>query len=157
MFHRRVRRLEIDESATLTILRDGERREVTVTLERTRLTPEEARRDRNRDFDLSVREITFFDRDENRWPQDIKGVLVEQVERAGWAGLAGIRGRDLIQRVGDHPVTGIKSYRKAMEAVAKEQPERLVMVVLRGVRTHFVFLEPDWRPISDNKPEQDKE
>jgi serine protease Do len=146
LFQRKVRRLGIDDEATLTVLRDGEETDVTIKLERTRLTPEEARRDHNRDFDLDVRELTFFDRDENRWDESVRGVLVTAVEPAGWAGLGGLRPDDLIQRIGDRQVRGIKTYRRAMEAVAEEQPERVVFVVLRGVQTHFEYVEPDWKP-----------
>ncbi|MFH1746461.1 MAG: PDZ domain-containing protein [Planctomycetota bacterium] len=153
---RLVRRLEIGELATLTLLRDGQELDVKVELEPTRLSPEEARRDRNEDFELTVRELTFFDRDENRWDEDVRGVLVEQVEGAGWAGLGGINAGDLIQRIQDQPIQGLKSYRRVMKNIAKEQPERLVMVVLRGVKTHFQYIEPDWKPTADDN-DGDKE
>ncbi|MBU0617560.1 MAG: PDZ domain-containing protein [Planctomycetes bacterium] len=146
LFQREVRRLSIDDEVTLTVLRDGEQREIALKLERTRLTQEEARRDHNRDFDLTVRELTFFDRDENRWDESVRGVLVFSVEAAGWAGLGGLQTGDLIQRIGDRRIRGIKSYRRAMEAVAEEQPERVVFVVFRGVRTHFQYVEPEWKP-----------
>ena len=55
----------------------------------------------------------------------------------------------LIQRIQDREIRGLKSYRKAMKAVAEQQPERVVMVVLRGVETHFQYLEPDWKPHTD--------
>jgi serine protease Do len=144
---RLVRRLDIDETAALTILRDGAERQITLSLEPTRLTPEEARRDRNRDFDLTVRELTFFDRDQNRWDDKVTGVLVEQVEEAGWAGLGGIQSGDLIQQIDGRPVLGLESYRRIMAAITASQPERVVFVVLRGVRTHFQFVEPDWNPV----------
>jgi serine protease Do len=143
---RQVRRLDIDAQATLTVLRDDQTVQVVVPLEPTRLTVEEARRDHNRDFDLVVRELTFFDRDENRWDDDVEGVLVEQVEDAGWAGLGGIQPGDLIQQINGQPVTGLPVYRKRMADVTAAQPERVVFVVLRGVRTHFQFVEPDWNP-----------
>jgi serine protease Do len=146
LFQRRVRRLDIGDDATLTVLRHGDRLPVTLELERTRITKDEARRDRNRDFELTVREVTFFDRDENRWDKNIRGVLIESVESAGWTSLGGLRRGDLIQQIADHEIRGIKSYRRAMEAVTEEQPERVVFVVLRGVRTHFQFVEPDWKP-----------
>jgi len=146
---RAIRKLTIDDSATLDIIRDGEKRDVTVKLERTRIMPSEARKDRNRDFELSVRDVTFFDRDENRWNEDVKGVLVEQVEGAGWAGLAGIQPDDLIQKINDIEIKGIKSYRKAMEAVTKAMPERVVFEILRGPSTRFQYAEPDWKPITD--------
>jgi serine protease Do len=151
LFQRELRRLDIDSQATLSVLRRGEKLEVPVKLERTRITPQEARRDRNPDFEMTVRELTFFDRDENRWSDDIKGVLVESVESAGWADLGGIRSGDLIQRIGDDEITGLPAYRAAMEKVGKEQPERVVVVVLRGARTRFQYLEPDWRPVVAEK------
>lgn len=149
LFTRQLRKLDIDESATLTVLRDGVTIEVPVKLERTRIAPSEARRDRNRDFEMSVREVTFFDRDENRWDETIKGVIVEQVEDAGWAGLGGIQSDDLIVRIDDIKVSGLKSYRKAMKKVTERQPRRVVFVVLRGVQTRFQFVEPDWKPHLD--------
>lgn len=147
LLHREIRRLDIDGEATLTVLRGDTEHEIKVPLERTRITPAEARRDVNREFELTVREMTFFDRDENRWDEDIKGVIVDRVEQAGWAQLGGIGPGDLIQRIGEFEVKGLKSYRKAMEAVTKAEPERIVFVVLRGESTHFQFVEPEWSPV----------
>jgi serine protease Do len=146
LFHRRVRRLEIGEVASLTILRDGAEREVPVRLERTRITPQEAGRERNRDFELTVREVTFFDRDGNRWDDDIHGVIVASVESAGWAGLAGTFPGDLIQRIDEQRIRDLDDFRSAMEQIAEREPQRVVFVVLRGVRTYFLFLEPEWSP-----------
>jgi serine protease Do len=145
----------MDGEAKLTVLRDGAPQEVTVPLEATRLTAEEARRERNRDFELTVREVTFFDRDENRWSDDVAGVLVEQVEAAGWAGLGGLRAGDLIQRVDGQATSDIDAYRKVMAGIAERQPERVVFVVLRDVRTHFQYVEPDWVPTA-RKAEAEK-
>lgn len=146
LFHRRVRRLEIGEIASLTILRDGAEREVPVRLERTRITPQEARRERNRDFELTVREVTFFDRDGRRWDDETHGVLVASVESAGWAGLAGTFPGDLIQRIDEQKIRDLDDFRAAMEQIAEREPPRVVFVVLRGVRTYFLFLEPEWSP-----------
>ena len=144
MFHRRVRRLDIDEHVKLKVLRDGDDVDVPVSLERTRITRSEARRDHNRDFELVVRQTTFFDRDENRWDDSLRGVIVERAERAGWAQLGGLRSRDLIQSIDEFEIRGLKSYRAAMKAVTERESERVVFVVLRGVRTHFQYVEPEW-------------
>jgi len=157
LLQRRIRRLDIDGEAALRIARGGEVHDVAVKLERTRITPSEARRDINREFELTVREVTFFDRDENRWDEDVKGVIVDRVEPAGWAQLGGLRAGDLIQRVGAHAVRGLKSYRAAMEQVTEAEPERVVFVVLRGEGTHFQFVEPDWRPAVGEKDKVDSE
>src|SRR5262249_3295237 len=108
--------------------------------------PSEVPRTRNQDFELVVREITFFDREDRRWDDSVKGVIVDSAEHAGWAGLAGVVPGDLIQKIDKYDVTDIASYKKAMEAVEKSQPERVVFVVYRGVRTYFRFVEPDWKP-----------
>jgi serine protease Do len=153
---RKIRRLDIDATAALGLLREGQPLEVIVPLERTRITPQEARRDRNRDFELTVREVTFFDRDENRWDEAVKGVLVDQLERAGWAGLGGVHSGDLIQKIGQYEIQGLKSYRQAMEAITEAQPERVVFVLLRGVRTRFQYIEPDWNPVSGEAKDRDE-
>lgn len=148
----RVRKLSIGDTATLTVLRSGKSEQVKVVLDRTRVTPEEAAHETNRDFEMTVREITFFDRDENRWSEDVQGVIVQQVEPAGWAGLAGVGTGDLIQSIGGREVKDLKTYRQAMDAVTQAQPERVVFVVLRGVRTRFQYAEPEWKPVATSQP-----
>ena len=146
---RRVRGFDIEATAALTVLRGAETLEVAVPLERTRLTKEEARRHDDGDFELSVRELTFFDRDENRWAPEVRGVLVENVDPGGWAGLGGLRASDLVLRIHDLEVRGLKSFRNALKEIKRQRPDRVVVVVLRGVKTHFQYLEPDWTPAED--------
>lgn len=148
MFQRAVRRLSIGGEAKLTVVRGKVATDISMVTERTRITQEEALRDSNRDFELTVRELTFFDLDDNRWDENVKGVIVASVERAGWAGLAGVYEGDLIQRINNYDITDIQSYRKAMEAIAKEQPTRVAFFVLRGSRTQFKFAEPEWKPVT---------
>ena len=154
LFARLVRRLAIGESASLVVLRAGKTQPVSVIVERTHIGTTEALRDRNADFDLTVRELTFFDRDEQRWDKAIHGVLVAGIDSAGWAGIGGLRPGDLIQSIDGHDIRDLKSYREAMEAVTKAQPGRLVVVVLRGIRTRYHFLEPDWKPIAKTKDDR---
>ncbi len=150
----RVRKLSIGETARLTVLREGKPEQISVVLDRTRVTPEEAHHETNRDFELTVREITFFDRDENRWGDEVQGVIVQQVEAAGWAGLGGVQRGDVIQSIAGRDVRDLKSYHRAMEAVAQTQPERVVFVVLRGVRTRFQYVEPEWKPVATTQTQQ---
>lgn len=146
MFQRRVRQLPMDQPARLGMLREGNETELTVELERTRIGPEEALRDTNTDFELTVRELTFFDLDDNRWEPSTQGVIVVNAESAGWADLAGLYAGDLVQQINTSPITDLASYRKVMEALAEQQPERVTFVVLRGSRTQFKFAEPQWKP-----------
>ena len=143
---RRIRKLDAEGEATVTVLRDGKPLEITLPLERTRYKPSEARREENRDFELTVRNVTFFDRDAKQWSEDVKGVIVVQVESGGWAGLGGLRAGDLIQKIDEHRVRSRKSFRKAMKRIDKDQPQRVVFKVLRGVQTRFQYVEPEWKP-----------
>ncbi|MDX2118546.1 MAG: PDZ domain-containing protein [Planctomycetota bacterium] len=147
---RKIRSMKADEKATISVLRPGEGGalqpvDVSVQLERTRIDADEARRDANKDFELNVRELTFFDRDDERWDDSVQGVLVEGSERLGWAGAAGVRGGDLIQRINDQPVPELDTYRKVMAQLAKDQPSRVIFVVLRDNRVMYRYAEPEWK------------
>lgn len=146
LLNRRIRALGIGDTVTLEVARGTERLELAVPLERTRLSKEEARRHDDGDFEISVRELTFFDRDEQRWNPEVRGVLIENVDPGGWAGLGGLRAGDLVLRVDGEAIRGLRSFRQAMAGVKQAQPERVVVVILRGVRTRFQYLEPDWKP-----------
>jgi len=146
LFHRQVRRLEIGGTAQLTVLRDDRQLTVPVALERTRLTPGEARSEFNDDFGLGVRELTFLDRDENRWPVDLEGLLITKVERAGWAQLGHLRANDLILSINDEPMHSVAQFEDTMVTLERERPERVTFVVLRGAETRIQYLQPDWTP-----------
>lgn len=154
MFHRQVRGLEIGKTADLTILRDDNERNVQVSLERTKLTSAEVKRDINEDFGLTVRELTFFDRDGNRWPTETNGVLIEKVERGGWAQLGNLSQRDLVLKINDQLIENLKQYRAIMEVITQNKNERVTFLVLRGVETHFQYIEPDWVPQISGDSEQ---
>ena len=157
--NRKIKSLPMDKPATIAVIRQGTPADITVATERTRTTRDEALKDVNKDFELTVRELTFFDRDEARWTADVTGVLAESVEQAGWAGLAGLGAGDLIQRIGEADVKDIPSYRKVMEAITKAQPSKVTFFVLRGTRTFVLFAEPEWKPLtkSETKSETDGE
>lgn len=152
---RKLRSFRPDDKVKVAILRGGESQVIELALEKTRLTASEAKRDENKDFELSVREVTFFDRDDEQWDSSVKGVIVTNVEQVGWAGLAGVQHGDLIQSIAGTPVTSVAEFRAIMERLAKEQPKRVVFVVLRYNRTAFLFAEPEWKP--QTKEEDAKE
>ncbi|MBS0190908.1 MAG: trypsin-like peptidase domain-containing protein [Phycisphaerales bacterium] len=159
---RKIRTLKVDGEVNVKVLRRGSDgkvapEDIKVTLERTRLSPEESRRDSNKDFEVTVRELTFFDRDDNRWEETVQGVIVAGAEPLGWAGAAGVRSGDLIQRISvpsdatgaekwSEVITDLDSYRKVMERLAKEQPARVTMGILRDNRALYRYLEPEWKP-----------
>ena len=70
--------------------------------------------------------------------------------------MGGVRSGDLIQRIGRYEIKDIDGYRKAMKAITKDQPDRVVFVILRDQRTHFQYVEPDWKPTSADETAKDK-
>lgn len=146
LLQRSVRKLAVDAPTKLTVVRAGKPVEIALELERTRPGADEARKAENKDFELSVRELTFFDRDDERWDDSVTGVLVDSAEDAGWAGLAGISSGDLIQQIQGNVITTIDDFRKIMESLGKSQPAKVEFVVLRDNRTFYKFAEPDWKP-----------
>lgn len=152
---RRIRRLPIGSTAALTLVRDGERRDMDVPLDRSRLSPEQAPRSHDRNFELTVRPITYFDRDENRWHDEVRGVLVVRVDSAGWAGLGGVKPGDLVQRMGERTIESVEDFDSALAEIGETRPERVRMIVLRGTRTQFLFLEPTWEPDLVEETEQE--
>lgn len=151
-FTRAVKNVPIDEQAELSIIRAGEKLTIPVVMEKSRTTAEEARRDKNQDFELTVREITFFDRDDYRWDDTVSGVLIDGVDSAGWAGLGGLRSGDLIQRIDNRTIATLEDYRAAMTEITAAKPKRVVFVVLRGLATSFRFVEPAWG--AEERPEE---
>ncbi len=154
LLSRVIRRMPIGETLTLNILRQEKMLEIPVELERTRIEPADALREVNRDFEMTVRELTFFDRDAMQWEEDVEGVLIEQVTSAGWAALGGLASGDLIQRINDQPVRSIEEFRDVMDQIREDEPERVVFVVLRRISRHHVFVEPEWRPLTGETDEE---
>ena len=135
------------DEVRLTLLREEGgswvSREVAVVLEPA---PEEATaadRYRQDDLELAVRDVTFLDRIERRWTREQGGVVVEAVEPGSWAHLAGLRLGDLILEVSGDEVADADAFAAVMERVLAARPEVIPLLLRRGRRTHFVFIEPD--------------
>ncbi|MDA8020450.1 MAG: PDZ domain-containing protein [Thermoanaerobaculia bacterium] len=143
---RLIRGRDIGSTGRLEVFRDGKLIPIEVELERARLTPEEARRHADTDFEFSARELTFFDRDLQGWGPEVDGVIVENVDAGGWAGLAGLRPGDLLQSLDGSPIGGLRSLRAAMREVRSARSENVEFLVLRRRRSHFLDVEPDWAP-----------
>lgn len=144
LLERKIRSLDVGQTVGLTILRDGRREEKMVSLERNLVSPPEAHRDVDGDLGLTVREMTFFDSDEHRWAESVQGVIVERVEPAGSAALAGLLSGDLIQRVGGRKIHDLQSFRGILSSFVAGQHQSLPVVVLRGAKTHLLYLETAW-------------
>jgi serine protease Do len=150
---RAVRRRREGEPLALSVARGASVVELSIPVERGRTTTEEALRERDAAFELLVREVTFFDREERRWSNAVQGVLVQAVEMAGFAGLGGVRPGDLIEEIAGARITTAAGFKATMAKISKEKPARVDFVLRRGVRTQHLVLEPDWKPTPEVVPD----
>jgi S1-C subfamily serine protease len=139
-----IRQYRVGTTAELAVRRNGEAMTVPVELVRSPELPREMKRYRDEQFNFTVRDITFFDRADERWPEDQAGVLVEEVQSGGWADLALMSPRDLILSVNGETVSGVEAMETKMDALAEAEPESVVIKVLRGIHTVFLEIEPKW-------------
>lgn len=148
---RTVEEQPIDGPVDLVVIRDGVERRLPVKLEARPAESSEARRARQEEFEFTVRELTFLDRVERRWPRDTTGVLVFEVTSGGWAHMAGLRLGDLIVSIDGDAIPDVAAFEARLKRVLDERPAVLRVFVRRGSATHFVFLEPVW-PQEEREP-----
>jgi serine protease Do len=139
-----IRQYKVGSKVDLTILRDGQELSVPVVLPQSPQLPREMKRHHDDNFELTVRDICFFDRAERRWPETQTGVLVVSTEEGGWASVGGIHSGDLILTVGGQTVPSVATFQDRMRKTASEKPRRLVMQVRRGIHDIYIEIEPDW-------------
>jgi serine protease Do len=139
-----IRRRRIGDKAELQILRGNESLKLTVELERAPQLEREMRRFQDPQFEFSARDIGFFDRVREKLSDDITGALVTDVADGGWAALGDLRAGDIIQAVNGKTIADVRELEKTMKAVGDAKPKFAVLRVLRGVRTKFLELQPNW-------------
>ena len=99
---------------------------------------------RDDSFELTVRDISFFDRAKEQWKDDQTGVLASKVKSGGWAALGRLNEGDLILSVDGATIADVDAFRAKMKQITSARPESVSMEVLRGIYTFFVELEPKW-------------
>ena len=95
-----------------------------------------------------MRGVALEDRLRARWSPDLSGVIVSEATTGGWAHLAGLRADDLVLKVDGREVTTPEAFVAAVEEAIKRGGSTIALLVRRGGRTLFVFIEPAWEEIS---------
>ena len=125
-------------------LREGEKIDLNVTLEKRPVPSNELPDYEEKTFEFTVRELSFGDRVYKRLNESEPGLMVENVEPAGWASLAGLRQGDLILRINGSSMSEVKDFEENMDGWIKEKRKRIIFFIKRGIHTLFLELEPDW-------------
>ncbi len=139
-----VRQYRIGSTAELTIIRDGEKKKLPVKLDMPPTPLMELATYKDEDFEFEARDLSDEDRVDKQLEKKVRGVLIQDVKRAGWAALAGLRTGDVLVRVDGQPVASVDDLEEIMNKARKRKPERMVLFVRRGVGTGYLVLEPDW-------------
>jgi serine protease Do len=137
--------LPVGPEVSLGLLRDGHPLTVAVPSEPEPRGVDLAGKASQPQFEFAVREIVTSDRMERDQFPERGGVLVSDVTEGGLASLAGLETDDVVLAIEDQPITGIDSFKAAMQKVLAQRPRVVKLFLRRGYKTHFVFIEPEWK------------
>jgi serine protease Do len=93
-----------------------------------------------------LRDLSFADRVNRRLDLNQTGLMVENVEPAGWGALAGLLQGDLLLEVDKQPIGSIDDFKEIMKQLVSAREKRVLFFIRRGIHTLFLELEPDWDP-----------
>ncbi len=143
-FTKLVRDVGAGKTVPVTVLRDGEPVELTVTLAERPKSARDAGEFEDEVFGLTVREITTDVRILLNLSEDVQGVIVRRVKSGSWASLAEIIPGTIILNFGGHPVTNLDDYKAAVEKLKTEKPDEIAVFCRVGARTGFFRIQPRW-------------
>ena len=144
VFGNMIKEYRTDATIRLQGLRDGAPLDLNLTLEKRPPPSNELPKIKEKTFEFTVRELSFADRVNARVDEEHPGLLVENVEPAGWASLAGLRQGDLLLEIDGETQLSIEQFEGTLQKLIERQSKRVILFVKRGIHTLFLELEPDW-------------
>ncbi|MGA2496125.1 MAG: PDZ domain-containing protein [Tepidisphaeraceae bacterium] len=145
VFESLVRKFPLGNEVEMAILRDGKPQTLKMALEAAPSRIENARQYIDTDFEFAARDMVFDDRNRMKLDDGVAGVLVQQVEPAGWAALGGLGNNDVLISVNGKTTTNVGDLKSVLDRARKDKPRRLVFFIRRGISTKYLEIEPDWR------------
>ncbi|MHB0997949.1 MAG: trypsin-like peptidase domain-containing protein [Armatimonadota bacterium] len=144
VFPTMVRQFKVGSIAKLIVLRENKEIQIPVTLPQSPLLAREMTKHRDENFDFTVRDICFFDKVDEQWPEDQAGVLVESVDEGGWASVGGLLTGDLIMSVDGQAISDITAFQTQMQKIVSSKQKNVVFKVKNGIHDWYVELKPVW-------------
>lgn len=145
VFGNMIKEYRTDSTIRLQGLRNAMPLDINVTLEKRPPPPNELPDHKDELFEFTVRELSFGDRVVARLKTNQHALMVDHVESAGWAELAGLRQGDLLLEIEGNSLRKISCFKTKMNELNTQQPKRIVFFVQRGIHTLYLELEPDWQ------------
>ena len=144
IFPTMVKRQKIGAPITLGVLREGSAMELSGVRAGAPPMPGEMKRYRDFDFEFSVRDVAYLDREQMQLEADQGGVLVTMVQNGGWTSLAGLQSNDVLMAIDGQSIANEKDVETKLEAIKQTKPKAVIFKVRRGIHTQFIEVEPIW-------------
>lgn len=135
-----ARQRRIGSVVPVRIWREGREHTLEVTLAAAPPSARDAPRYRDALFEFTARDLVLYD------DEPAGGVKVDEVTEGGWAALARLRPGDVVLSVDGTATGDVAALERAMATVAGARPDRVVLLVRRGVATRFLDVRPAWTP-----------
>lgn len=149
IFQRNISELGPQAAVELSVLRRSETGMDTVrvlaTLERAPIAATDALEYENETLEFKVRNLVFADYMRfNLEEEDLKGVVVSELQSGGLANVGGLRLGDVIQRIDDYPVISVDDARASLDQIGLQRPSEVIFFVWRASRTMFINIKTNW-------------
>ncbi len=144
VFSSMIRRYRIGTKVDFSLVREGQPLKVQVELVHSPKLDREMRRIQDTNFEFAARDLSFFDREREGWPENMPGALVISITQGGWAALGQLAVGDLIQTVDGEVMADVTALGNKLKQYELQKPEYVVLKVLRGVHTFYLQLQTSW-------------
>jgi len=143
-FRQMVEKLPAGEEAPLSVWRDGAEVDLVIRPSRAPRTGFLALDHEDVNFGLTVRELTPDVIQGRGLSSDTQGVVIAELEPAGWAMVSGLHVGDIILRVDETIVSDLDAFRGILDQLREARAPETYFFVQRGVETLFVRVRTDW-------------
>lgn len=144
VFSNMIKQYKTDASISLSGEREGKPLDLNISLTKRPPPSNELPKLKDETFEFSLREISFADRVNARLSDNHAGIIVDNVEPAGWAALSGLRQGDFLLEIEKQPIKSIEQYKEMIEKQINAQKEKIIFFVRRGIHTMYLEVQPDW-------------
>jgi serine protease Do len=132
----------VQKKVTLVIFRDGEKKEISVTLEEMPEGKDKISLEGKDSFcGMQVQELTRDLATGLGLASDEKGVVITEVAPGSEAEEAGLQSGDLIKEIGKDRIDSIIEFRAAVSKIKKQKREKVLLLIKRDRHTYYVTIQ----------------
>ncbi|HXI02519.1 MAG TPA: PDZ domain-containing protein, partial [Candidatus Saccharimonadales bacterium] len=143
-FRRKVERMAAGDVVPVQVYRDGHPVDLKVKLGEAPATAALAETYEDKDFGLTVREITIDIQQAMNLDPDLQGVVIEDTESSGWADVAGLAPQDIILAINGVRIHSVTDVRNALADVKARRDPEVIFFVMRPPDTLFIRVRTEF-------------